>query len=138
MSKKSDLNYRVGYRRPPSEHQFRPGQSGNPAGRPKGVRNIRTELFEELNESVSILDGANRIEVSKARAIVKTLITLAIAGDPRAIATVIQSCAQGQDDTPETEAPEDRRIMEAVAGYRQKRTTPAPSGSSSAEGEATP
>jgi hypothetical protein len=32
----------VGYCRPPREHQFKPGQSGNPRGRPKGSRNRAT------------------------------------------------------------------------------------------------
>ena len=29
---------RVGYRRPPKETRFKPGQSGNPKGRPRGTR----------------------------------------------------------------------------------------------------
>jgi hypothetical protein len=29
----------AGYCNPPKEHQWRPGQSGNPKGRPKGSRN---------------------------------------------------------------------------------------------------
>ena len=30
-----ETGYEVGYRKPPKEHQFKPGQSGNPKGRPK-------------------------------------------------------------------------------------------------------
>ena len=36
--------YEVGYGRPPKDSQFRPGQSGNPAGRRKGVRNLMTDV----------------------------------------------------------------------------------------------
>ena len=31
--------YEVGYAKPPTEHRFRKGASGNPSGRPKGARN---------------------------------------------------------------------------------------------------
>lgn len=36
--KSSKSDYKVGYRNPPRETQFRPGQSGNPKGRPKGAK----------------------------------------------------------------------------------------------------
>ena len=32
--------YKVGYGKPPKHSQFRAGQSGNPAGRRKGMRNL--------------------------------------------------------------------------------------------------
>jgi Family of unknown function (DUF5681) len=28
-------DYAFGYKKPPKDHQFRPGESGNPSGRPK-------------------------------------------------------------------------------------------------------
>ena len=37
----------VGYCRPPVEHRFKPGTSGNPRGRPRGSRN-RSTLYREL------------------------------------------------------------------------------------------
>ena len=33
--------YEVGYGKPPAGTRFKPGQSGNPAGRPKGSRRNR-------------------------------------------------------------------------------------------------
>jgi hypothetical protein len=55
----------VGYKRPPREHQFRPGRSGNPSGRPKGARNFKSELREELSELITVRDGEREIQVSK-------------------------------------------------------------------------
>jgi hypothetical protein len=118
-------NNEVGYRCPPKRHQFKPGQSGNPTGRPKGARSLKTELLDELGALVSVVDGSNKVEVSKARAVIMTLLRLAIAGDARAIATVMSSCARmvgGEDDGKiEAEPPEDSQIIEAVAVYHPKR-----------------
>ena len=36
--------YEVGYARPPLHSRFRPGQSGNPAGRRKGAHNLGTDV----------------------------------------------------------------------------------------------
>jgi hypothetical protein len=51
----------AGYGRPPRAHQFKPGQSGNPRGRPKGAKNESTilrEIFERKIESRS--EGRSR------------------------------------------------------------------------------
>jgi hypothetical protein len=41
-------SYAVGYCRTPVHSRFKPGQSGNPKGRPKGRRNLQTELLEQV------------------------------------------------------------------------------------------
>lgn len=42
----------VGYGVPPEEHKFRPGQSGNPKGRPKGSKNESTILRELMERKL--------------------------------------------------------------------------------------
>jgi hypothetical protein len=44
---------RVGYGRPPPEHQFRPGVTGNPRGRPRGAKNESTILREILARKIA-------------------------------------------------------------------------------------
>ena len=44
---------RIGYRRPPVATRFRPGQSGNPRGRPRGARNLSTVIAAALGERVA-------------------------------------------------------------------------------------
>jgi Family of unknown function (DUF5681) len=64
----NDLDNKVGYGKPPKRTQFKPGQSGNPSGRPRGARNFRTDLLEELAEPITLKDGARDVTVSKQRA----------------------------------------------------------------------
>jgi Family of unknown function (DUF5681) len=77
--------YRIGFGRPPIETQFRKGQSGNPSGRPKGARNFKTDLREELAEPVSVrVDGRSQT-ISSQRAAVKQLRATALRGGARAL-----------------------------------------------------
>ena len=86
----SDDGYEVGYKRPPKHTQFQKGRSGNPNGRPKGTRNLKTDLLEELAETIVIREGERPRQVSKQRAFVKTLMAKALKGDMRAAAPLLR------------------------------------------------
>jgi uncharacterized protein DUF5681 len=114
----------VGYRRPPAEHQFRPGQSGNPSGRPKGARSFTAELREELAELVSIKDGSSSVQVTRQRAIVRAIVNAALEGDQRAATTVFGWASRAFGSEPASEADEtdsdDQAIAEASAARQRK------------------
>ena len=74
----------VGYKKPPKAYRFKPGQSGNPKGRSKGTKNLKTDLMEELSERISIREGEREIRVSKQRALIKSQVNRGIKGDNRA------------------------------------------------------
>lgn len=84
-----DDDFKVGFRKPPKHSQFQPGQSGNPRGRPKGARNLKTELEEELQERIPIKEGGQQKRVSKQRAMIKALTAKAVQGDTKAANVVI-------------------------------------------------
>jgi hypothetical protein len=88
----------VGYGRPPKYSQFKPGQSGNPAGRPKGRRNLHTELIEELNETVDFTEKGEKKKITKARAIIKAVVAKAAGGDIRILAMIVEKLLVAQLD----------------------------------------
>lgn len=81
--------YEVGYGRPPKHSRFPPGRSGNPKGRPKGTKNLKTDLMEELGERIMVREGERARCVSKQRAVVKTLMTRTLKGDARAASLLL-------------------------------------------------
>lgn len=86
---KSEGGYEVGYGKPPKTTQFKPGQSGNPRGRPRRQRNFRTVAEDVLNENITIREGDRTRTVSRLDAIVRVTVNNALKGDPKAIAAFI-------------------------------------------------
>jgi Family of unknown function (DUF5681) len=122
MNKKTD-SASVGYKQPPTHLQFQPGQSGNPNGRPKGTRNFKSDLRDELSETISFREGNREVSISKQRALIKRLVASAIEGDARSIATLMSFCARafGDNNDDQQQAAEDREIVEAFARHSTKR-----------------
>ena len=75
-------DYEVGYRRPPKEHRFRPGEVHNPRGRPPRPQLTLLEILGRvLTETDAVeIDGEPRRKM-KAEIIAMALRQKAIAGD---------------------------------------------------------
>lgn len=82
-------DYEVGYGKPPRHTRFQPGSSGNPKGRPKGTKNLKTDLMEELGERILVREGDQARHVSKQRAMVKALMARSLKGDTRAASLLL-------------------------------------------------
>jgi Family of unknown function (DUF5681) len=82
----------AGYKRPPKSGQFKPGQSGNPRGRPKGSANFKADLAAEMRELITLRDRNGRPQkVTKQRAFIKLLFSSALQNEKSAI-TALLAC----------------------------------------------
>lgn len=74
----------AGYGKPPVKSQFKKGRSGNPKGRPKKARNLKTELRESAAETVKVNVGGKPKKLSVYAATLLVTGNEALQGDVRA------------------------------------------------------
>ena len=121
--------YEVGYARPPAEHRFAKGASGNPKGRPRGAKNKPRQydpaqqptdnmILHEAYRPVTIREGEKTIELPAIQAAMRSLAISAMKGSrlsQRALAELVRTV-------------EDRKSAERMTGmenafeYKQKWT----------------
>jgi hypothetical protein len=61
-------DYSIGKGRPPVHTRWRPGQSGNPNGRPRGRRNVKSDLKKIASRAIAVRDGETEQRLSLAAA----------------------------------------------------------------------
>jgi hypothetical protein len=95
-----EKDYPVGYKRPPVHSQFKPGQSGNPKGRPKKVGPSISEAFwKELNSPVTLTEKSGKSrKISLLQAIAKKQAKRAFEGDIKSTELVFKAAALGGAD----------------------------------------
>ncbi len=84
----------VGYGRPPKQHQFKPGQSGNPKGRPKVTPTPQEMMAKEATKYVKIKQGENIVSIPKLEALARRVFNKALEGDLAAARMVFQLAAE--------------------------------------------
>jgi hypothetical protein len=86
--------YDVGYCKPPKHTRFKPGQSGNPSGRPKGSENLKTLFERVLKEQISLQDGNVTKKITKAEAVIRRVVIDALKGDSGSQQTLFRLAEQ--------------------------------------------
>lgn len=79
----------TGYKIPPIHSQFKPGQSGNPKGRPRGCRNTYSVLDDLLNQKIPVTQDGKQTKIDKKTAILLQTVNHSVRGDQRAIQTLL-------------------------------------------------
>jgi Family of unknown function (DUF5681) len=97
-----------------------------PKGRPKHVRNLKTEFLEELGEVIRVREGDRELKISKQRAFVKALVSAAIRGDMRATTALVSFCTRAfgndpEDAEPPSPTPDDLEILNEYLGREVRR-----------------
>lgn len=124
-------DYEIGWGKPPKHSQFKPGQSGNSKGRPKGTRNLKTDLLEELSEKVKVREGRETRVVSKQRALVKRVLADALNGKGSAQKTSLDLAERLFNLDPDQAhaqdlKPEEQEVLDVL--LKRGRETETPSG----------
>jgi Family of unknown function (DUF5681) len=125
LAKIPDAKYRVGPGHPPREHQFKPGQSGNPAGARRKSRSIapdlKAHLQEALNSKINLMQDDKKRIISKAAARIEQVVNAFAEGDRHARRDVLDMA---------------RRLNLDLLGGHTQGDAPSPQASSPAEDEA--
>lgn len=84
-----NLPYDVGYAKLPDSPKFKPGQSGNPKGRPKGSKGLKTILKDALNKKIISRANGKEKKITTREGIIMRLIMKALDGDHNAIKLIM-------------------------------------------------
>ena len=109
----------VGYCKPPKSSRFKPGESGNPRGRPRGTLNWGMVLQRALGEKVVINENGRCKVMTKLEAAIMQLVNKAASGDGKAMRYLCQLVVSAEERSVAVEptaqiSETDRKVMNNV------------------------
>jgi hypothetical protein len=111
--------YEVGYRRPPTEHRFQKGKSGNPTGKSKLkarkkiiVDDIMSVFLRESRKPVVIVENGKSITLTMNEAIMRRLVHSAAKGELAALKQYVILKREADIRTSEMAMPEADEMQE--------------------------
>ncbi len=106
-----------GYGKQPPDHQFKPGKSGNPKGRPKGAKNESTILRDILTRKIAYRSGGTVRKISVLEGIHLRIADNALKGDIKSAAFLFNryGLLVSGEIQPQDLSDDDREVLEAFA-----------------------
>jgi hypothetical protein len=95
-TQKTTGDYKIGKGKPPKDTQWKPGQSGNPRGRPRREIPIQTQramreaFIRAANREVTVTEGGKPRRMPAIDAVFYRLLLKALGGDYRSIKLVME------------------------------------------------
>jgi hypothetical protein len=114
----SAANDLVGYGRPPKAYRFAPGQSGNPRGRPPGVKSLCDIVRKIVGQKVTVTENGRARRVPRLEAILLRAASEASRGDGRALRLLLQ-LTERYGESAQTGAEREQIAAEDVAILRR-------------------
>ena len=117
----SDHNDKVGKCKPPVHSRWKPGQCGNPRGRPKGALNFRTEVKSMLEAPVTVNDGGKPKTMTTLRASLWRVRERALKGNDKALTKLLDLAVRvlGDPVQPTSDISQDDHAMLEAAFQRR-------------------
>lgn len=121
---KDDSDYNVGYCKPPKSGQFKPGQSGNPKGRKKGARSLKSVVQAVAFKKVPVRTASGIKKIPQHQALVEKTMQDALQGDAKARSEIFKLLdqaglndilADGVEDQAKRLSEEDQLILKNLA-----------------------
>jgi Family of unknown function (DUF5681) len=100
--KRGSGGYKVGKGRPPLHTRWKPGQSGNPKGRPKGSRPVGAILQEIIQQKVPVTENGKARRIPALEVMLRRLANDAMRSDQKAIKfllTLVDRYAESPETT---------------------------------------
>ena len=139
---RASRDYQVGYGKTPVETRFKPGQSGNPKGRPKGLQSVGTLLRKALLTRVTLQENGRSRQITIQEVIIRGVVNDAAKRDHKAIRVLFALLERHlvPEDTENASGgiqSEDQAIIEDFMGRQVVKLTAAPTSEPVGDGGAT-
>lgn len=87
---------------PSRDTRYKPGQSGNPNGRPRKERSLLAHIEDELDAEVQVTEGGRSSRLTRRQVLAKTMVHNALKGDHKALIALLRILpppkSEGEDD----------------------------------------